>query len=405
MNSIFNSVGYGNYVLFALFACIIVASSYLISHIVDATEKRTRFSGVLIAGTVIAFISSMPEFTSSLVGIFTTNNPAVASGNLLGGNLFRTAMLGLTLIFFIFAIKKAKTTIVQVSLTISQIAVFASYFLIMWLARNQFTENIMTIIFTCLSVAVLLVYVLNLIIMIKKSEKEVKIQNEEFADDHLQHKGIQQYFVNFFLKTKLLNMVLIFVGCAILIIGASICIAISTNWILAYSWGWTEDSPQTGFGYSLLLGIVTSIPETITVITLLRLKNINAAISDILGSNMFSCLILSIVDLIYWHGNDTLFGKNSQEALSISFWCFVSMIFVGCVLLINYLFRNRKHNRLYYVLNISALSLVFLAYVAYLILSSMGIYIFQPINPDPGPTLHTAASDLYNSYDFLKYYL
>jgi hypothetical protein len=199
--------------------------------------------------------------------------------------------------------------------------------------------------------------------------------------------------------------VLIFVGCAILIIGASICIAISTNWILAYSWGWTEDSPQTGFGYSLLLGIVTSIPETITVITLLRLKNINAAISDILGSNMFSCLILSIVDLIYWHGNDTLFGKNSQEALSISFWCFVSMIFVGCVLLINYLFRNRKHNRLYYVLNISALSLVFLAYVAYLILSSMGIYIFQPINPDPGPTLHTAASDLYNSYDFLKYYL
>jgi uncharacterized membrane protein len=93
----------------------------------------------------------------------------------------------------------------------------------------------MTIIFTCLSVAVLLVYVLNLIIMIKKSEKEVKIQNEEFADDHLQHKGIQQYFVNFFLKTKLLNMVLIFVGCAILIIGASICIAISTNWILAYS--------------------------------------------------------------------------------------------------------------------------------------------------------------------------
>jgi Ca2+/Na+ antiporter len=131
MNSIFNSVGYGNYVLFALFACIIVASSYLISHIVDATEKRTRFSGVLIAGTVIAFISSMPEFTSSLVGIFTTNNPAVASGNLLGGNLFRTAMLGLTLIFFIFAIKKAKTTIVQVSLTISQIAVFASYFLIM----------------------------------------------------------------------------------------------------------------------------------------------------------------------------------------------------------------------------------------------------------------------------------
>jgi Ca2+/Na+ antiporter len=51
----------------------------------------------------------------------------------------------------------------------------------------------------------------------------------------------------------------------------------------------------------------------------MRLRNINAAIGDILGSNMFSCLILSIVDLVYWHGNDTLFGHGSQEALNISF--------------------------------------------------------------------------------------
>jgi Ca2+/Na+ antiporter len=131
MNNIFDSLGYGNYALFVIFACIIVASSYLISHIVDATEKRTKFSGVLIAGTLVAFVSSMPEFTSSIVGIFTTNNPAVASGNLLGGNLFRTAMLGITLIFFIVVIRKAKTTIVQVSLTISQIIVFAVYFLTM----------------------------------------------------------------------------------------------------------------------------------------------------------------------------------------------------------------------------------------------------------------------------------
>jgi Ca2+/Na+ antiporter len=131
MNSLFNGLGYGNYALFAIFAFIIVFASYLISHIVDATEKRTKFSGVLIAGTVVAFVSSMPEFTSSLVGIFTTNNPAVASGNLLGGNLFRTAMLGLTLIFYIMAISRAKTTIVQVSLTVSQIVIFAIYFLVM----------------------------------------------------------------------------------------------------------------------------------------------------------------------------------------------------------------------------------------------------------------------------------
>ncbi|MDR1234655.1 MAG: hypothetical protein LBJ97_01025 [Mycoplasmataceae bacterium] len=402
MNSLFNGLGYGNYALFAIFAFIIVFASYLISHIVDATEKRTKFSGVLIAGTVVAFVSSMPEFTSSLVGIFTTNNPAVASGNLLGGNLFRTAMLGLTLIFYIMAISRAKTTIVQVSLTVSQIVIFAIYFLVMWLVRNQFTENIMTIIFSCISGGVLLVYIFNLFIMIKKGKKDEEIVEAEFANDKPKQKGIQIYFRKYFAKIKLWKMGLIFVIAALVIVLTSMCIAISTNWILAYSWGWDADSPKTGFGYSLLLGIVTSIPELITVITLLKLQNVNAAIGDILGSNMFSCLILSIVDLVYWHGNDTLFGKGSQEALIISFWCFVSMVFVGGVLLINYLFRNSKHGRLYYSLSGIMLGLIFLTYVAYLILSALGIYMFKPINPDPGPTLNTSINDLYNTFDILK---
>jgi Ca2+/Na+ antiporter len=201
------------------------------------------------------------------------------------------------------------------------------------------------------------------------------------------------------------KMGLIFLISALAIVGASIFIAINTNWILSNSWGWKIDSPKTGFGYSLLLGIVTSIPETITVITLLKLKNVNAAISDILGSNMFSCLILSIVDLIYWHGNDTLFGKGSQEALMISFWCFVSMIFIGGMLLVNYLFRHGHHNKVYYALNITMLSFVFLTYVAYLILSAMNVQIFWPINPDPGPTLHTSINDCYNLIDSFKVHL
>lgn len=199
-------------------------------------------------------------------------------------------------------------------------------------------------------------------------------------------------------------MCLIFIGSAFIIIIASMFIAINTNWILS-SWGWATDSPQTGFGYSLLLGIVTSIPELITVLTLMRLRNINAAIGDILGSNMFSCLILSIVDLVYWHGNDTLFGHGSQEALNISFWCFISIIFIGVFILINFLYRNSKHGKTYYILNGIALGFVFLSYVAYLIMSALQINIFSPINPDPGPTLHTSVNDLYNSVDLLKVYL
>jgi Ca2+/Na+ antiporter len=226
---------------------------------------------------------------------------------------------------------------------------------------------------------------------------------KEYKND--KPKGIEAKCKALFMKIKIWQMLLVFIGCSIVIIAASFCIALSTDWILS-SWGWDSDSPQTGFGYSLLLGIVTSIPETITVISLLKLKNINAAFGDILGSNMFTCLILSIVDLVYWHGNDTLFGKGSSEALSISFWCFVSMIFVGLFLLVNWLYRNSRHGQLYYGIQISLLVAISLSYIAYLILSGMGIQIFSPINPDPGPPAVTSGwSDMCNILDFSKVYL
>jgi hypothetical protein len=61
----------------------------------------------------------------------------------------------------------------------------------------------MTIIFTCISVGGILVYIFNLIIMIKKGGKDEIIQEGEFSDDAKQMKGIQKFFVVFFNKIKL----------------------------------------------------------------------------------------------------------------------------------------------------------------------------------------------------------
>lgn len=236
--------------------------------------------------------------------------------------------------------------------------------------------------------------------MVKKSKTEVAEEMKEYKDDV--PKGLEAKFRHFFSKIKIWKMVLIFVASSVIIVAASFFIAFSTNWILT-SWGWESTDPKTGFGYSLLLGIVTSIPETITVISLLKLKNVNAAFGDILGSNMFTCLILSVVDLVYWHGNDTLFGKQSDEALSIAFWCFVSMSFIGIILLVNWLYRNSRHGKIYYSIQISLLILVVLCYVCYLVISGLGINIFYPINPDPGPPSTASGwNDMYSTLQFSK---
>jgi Ca2+/Na+ antiporter len=44
--------------------------------------------------------------------------------------------------------------------------------------------------------------------------------------------------------------------------------------------------------------MVTSIPEIITIITLLKIGDVDAAVSDVLGSNIFSCLIIGVEELI-----------------------------------------------------------------------------------------------------------
>jgi hypothetical protein len=61
----------------------------------------------------------------------------------------------------------------------------------------------MTIIFTVISVGGILVYIFNLIVMIKKGQKTEETVEKEFADDELQMKGLQAFFSNYFAKIKI----------------------------------------------------------------------------------------------------------------------------------------------------------------------------------------------------------
>ena len=48
---------------------------------------------------------------------------------------------------------------------------------------------------------------------------------------------------------------------------------------------------------AILLGITTSLPEVVSTFTLIKLNNIDMAISNILGSNIFNFLVLAFSDL------------------------------------------------------------------------------------------------------------
>ena len=106
---------------------------------------------------------------------------------------------------------------------------------------------------------------------------------------------------------------------------ASIGITYATDWIA------TALNLEVTLAGALLLGIATSLPEVTSCISLVKLKNFNASVGNILGSNMFNFFILFLADLMYTKG--TIFTVSDQS-LNLVFFGFISIVAVSIVLLV-----------------------------------------------------------------------
>jgi hypothetical protein len=85
--------------------------------------------------------------------------------------------------------------------------------------------------------------------------------------------------------------------------------------------------PENGkldFTGELILGLVSALPEVVIVINLIKLKNINGLIADILGSLLFTMFTIAIVDFIntdatqnYASGNFAMFSLYTMLIFSL----------------------------------------------------------------------------------------
>ena len=81
---------------------------------------------------------------------------------------------------------------------------------------------------------------------------------------------------------------------------------------------------------AILLGITTSLPEVVTTFALLKLGNINMAISNMLGSNIFNFLVLSVADIIS-HNSIYLYA-DSYSVYYIFGGLLITILFVSTLL-------------------------------------------------------------------------
>lgn len=316
------------YVAYLVLAAIVVFVSIKCANYVDLIDKKTNMSGAFIGGVILAAVTSLPELITSITAITVVKNPGLVMGNVLGSNIFNITILAVLVLFTMKGFlqsKLAKSHSITLSCTL------VVYAILTVVITFKMDAEIFGISFA--SVLILVIYLISL-----KYLASDETQNDEEDTSTL---SLKQISIRFVLS-------------AIVLVGASVLITYVTDIIAS------QLNLNASMAGALFLGIATSLPELSSSVALVRRKNYNAMVGNIIGSNMFNYLILLISDLMYSQSSiyTATAGKQTDSLLLFGL---VASLFVGVVLILK---ARKVQNRLPYYLFSGG---VVASYVAFLV--------------------------------------
>lgn len=284
------------FLLYALSGALLVYFSIKCADYVDLLDKKTDLSGAFIGGVILAAVTSLPELVTSISSIYVVHNEELIIGNVLGSNIFNLCIFGAATALSVKAFSKAgvgKSHFVTLICTI-----IADILMVATLMIDPKYTRIPYININAASLVILVIYFISLKYL---SGDETK--NEEEENSPLTVKQI----------------VVRFVFTSLGLVGMSIIVTYFTDMI----------QEKINLGASLagaiFLGVVTSLPELASSVTLVRKHNFNAMVGNVLGSNMFNFTIFSIADFI---AGNTIIYKYSGESMYMIVFGVLSSLFV-----------------------------------------------------------------------------
>ncbi|MGL5541128.1 MAG: sodium:calcium antiporter [Erysipelotrichaceae bacterium] len=289
------------YVQYAALAALVVFLSFRLSFYVDEIDKKTNLSGALIGGVILAAVTSLPELFTSLTAVLRLNQPNLVQGNILGSNIFNLFILGFLTFLTAKQFQTAKISKSHGNNLLYGIFMYVLVFgalLIPKLSLNLFGFNI-----NIVSIGIVVLYAISIRFM----SVDQSATNEEESNSNLTIKQVAVRFGLYALGLVIVSIVLTNVTDQIakeLNLGATVAGA-------------------------LFLGIATSLPEFSSCISLVKMKNYNAAIGNIVGSNIFNFAIFAFADLLHRNGN--IFVQDAQATTLAFFGALASIVAIGLI--------------------------------------------------------------------------
>lgn len=276
------------FLLYFLSGALLVYFSIKCADYVDLLDKKTNLSGAFIGGVILAAVTSLPELVTSISSIYVVKNEELIIGNVLGSNVFNLCIFGGATILSVKAFSKAgigKSHIVTLVCTI-----VADLLLLATLLLDPKITRIPLLNVNFASIVILVIYFVSL-----KFLSNDDCQNDEEENSPLTVKQIITRFV------------LMSLG----LVAMSIVVTYFTDII--------QEQLNLGasFAGAIFLGVVTSLPELASSVALVRRRNFNAMVGNVLGSNMFNFTIFSIADFIA--GNTVVYVYSAHSIAMILF--------------------------------------------------------------------------------------
>ncbi|MEG2288938.1 MAG: cation transporter [Clostridium sp.] len=274
------------YILYLILAICVIGFSIRLSYYVDELDKKTNLSGAFIGGVMLAAVTSLPELFTSIASTVFLDEVQLVSGNILGSNIFNTAVLGLLIFMYLKPFKKAKITTSHQNTLKFLMILYGIIFIAISVGRD-FTFFGVSI----FSIIIMLIYVIG----VRKMSGDEGTNNSVESECNL---TVKQIYVRF---------IILSLG----LIACSIGITIVTDMIAK------DLNLGVTLAGALFLGVATSLPEVTASISLVAKGNFNAMIGNLVGSNLFNFCILFLADIMYIKGS--IYIPSNQVYLLIIF--------------------------------------------------------------------------------------
>lgn len=326
-------------VMYLVAAAALVFFSIKCANYVDLLDKKTNMSGAFIGGVILAAVTSLPEFVTSLSAIYAVNNPSLIVGNVLGSNVFNLCIFGGLTLITVKAFSKAKVGKSHRATILCSLVAYGLTAATMYLGQNgKNFARISDIEINLASILILVVYGIS-IRFLSGDDSE----NDEEDTSPLTVKQVVARFV----------------GMACGLVMMSVLVTMLTDQLQVR---FQLDASLAG---AIFLGVATSLPELSSSIALVRLKNYNAMVGNVVGSNMFNFTIFAVADILA--GSTVVYTSQGQTGAMVLFGVVSSLLVLGTLFLHGREVKNALQPKNYRVVYAVSGVLVLAAYVTSLV--------------------------------------